>query len=321
MARPLRTVPFIGRKADLALLGDLLAGAGGGDPVLAVIGGEAGVGKTRLVGELAATASGQGVRVLRGGCVQLGGEGLPFAPVIEALRGLASELGPSELARVAGPAGQELGRLLHDPAWAGGRIQGGDAAGYGPGRLFDLLLGVVERLSANAPLLLVIEDLHWADHSTRDLVAFLATYLRSGRVVVALTFRSDELHRLHPLRGLLAELARNRRVSRLELARFTRGELAEQLTGLLGVGPPARFFEDVYARSEGNPFFAEELVMAAERAGGDALPPSLQEVLLARVASLGAGHPAGAPRGRRGRAGRQPGGAGHCHRAGRSGAP
>jgi DNA-binding NarL/FixJ family response regulator len=289
MAYPLMTGPFVGRTADLALLGDLLAGAVGGDPVLAVIGGEAGVGKTRLVAQLAATASEQGARVLRGGCVQLGGEGLPLAPVIEALRGLASELDRAELATVAGPARQELGRLLHDPAWAGGPSQGDHAAGYGPGRLFDLLLGVLERLSANAPLLLVIEDLHWADQSTLDLVAFLAAYLRSGRVMVVFTYRSDELHRLHPLRGLLAELARNRRVPRLELARFTRDELAEQLTGLLGADPPALLLESVYARSEGNPFFAEELVMAAEHADADALPPSLQEVLLARLARLGAG--------------------------------
>jgi ATP/maltotriose-dependent transcriptional regulator MalT len=289
MTYPTMTGPFIGRTADLALLGGLLTRAVGGDPVLAVVGGEAGVGKTRLVGQLAATASEQGVRVRRGGCVQLGEEGLPFAPVVEALRGLAGELDPSELVRVAGPAGQELGRLLHDPAWTGGRGQGDSVHGYGPGGLFELLLGVVERLSANAPLLLVIEDLHWADRSTRDLVAFLATYLRSGRVMVALTFRSDELHRLHPLRGLLAELARNRRVSRLELARFTRAELAEQLTVLVGTDPSARLLEDIYARSGGNPFFAEELVMAAGRAGGDLLPPSLHNVLLTRVVHLGRG--------------------------------
>jgi DNA-binding CsgD family transcriptional regulator len=289
MAYPLMTGPFIGRRSDLALLGRLLARAADGDPVLVVISGEAGVGKTRLVSQLAFAAREQGVRVLRGGCVQLGGESLPFAPVIDALRGLASDLGPSDLATVAGPAGQELGRLLADPAWAGGRSQDGNAAGYGPGRLFDLLLGVVERLSAKTPLLLVIEDLHWADHTTRDLVAFLAAYLRSGHVMVALTYRSDELHRLHPLRGLLAELVRNRRVSRLELARFTRAELADQLAGLLGADPPVRLLENVYTRSEGNPFFAEELVMAAERVGVDALPPSLQDVLLARVARLGVG--------------------------------
>ena len=135
--------------------------------------------------------------------------------------------------------------------------------GAGQGRLFELLLGMVERLATRGPLLLVMEDLHWADRSTRDLVAFLATYLRNGPVLVLLTFRSDELHRLHPLRGLLAELARNRRVRRLELDRFSRAELAEQLAGLLGEDPPAGLVEEIYARSEGNPFFAEELARPA----------------------------------------------------------
>ena len=89
----------------------------------------------------------------------------------------------------------------------------------GQGRLFELLLGLVQRLAATAPLLLIMEYLHWADRSTRDLLAFLATSLRSGRVMVVLTFRSDELDRRHPLRGLLGELGRNRRVVRLELPR------------------------------------------------------------------------------------------------------
>jgi DNA-binding CsgD family transcriptional regulator len=134
-----------------------------------------------------------------------------------------------------------------------------------------------------------MEDLHWADRSTRDLVAFLAAYLRSSRVLLALTFRSDELHRLHPLRGLLGELARNRRVRRLELPRFTRAELAEQLGELLGAEPPAELVSDVYARSEGNPFFTEELVLAGEGGGPATLPRSLQEVLLTRVVRLGRG--------------------------------
>jgi DNA-binding CsgD family transcriptional regulator/tetratricopeptide (TPR) repeat protein len=130
-----------------------------------------------------------------------------------------------------------------------------------------------------------MEDLHWADRSTRDLLAFLAAALRSGRVMVVLTFRSDELHRLHPLRGLLGELARNRRVVQLELPRFTRAELAELVAGLLGADQPTRLLDDIYARSEGNPFFAEELLLA----GGDpgVLPPSLQRVLLTRVVRLG----------------------------------
>jgi DNA-binding CsgD family transcriptional regulator len=104
-------------------------------------------------------------------------------------------------------------------------------------------------------------------------------------VLLVLTFRNDELHRRHPLRGLLGELARNRRVHRLELPRFTRVELAEQLADLLGETPPARLVEDIYVRSEGNPFFAEELLLVG--AGPAGLPPSLQEVLLTRVVRLG----------------------------------
>jgi DNA-binding CsgD family transcriptional regulator/tetratricopeptide (TPR) repeat protein len=286
MAYPVMSRRFVGRSQELARLRELLARAAHLEPLVAVIGGEAGVGKTRLVEQLAATANQQGVRVLRGGCVPLGEEGLPFAPVVEALRGLAEQLDAAELEAVAGPARDELGRLLPDLAWTSDAAAGIAVAGAGQGRLFELLLGVVQRLAARAPLLWVMEDLHWADRSTRDLLAFLAASLRSGRVLVVLTFRSDELDRLHPLRGLLGELARNRRVVRLELPRFTRAELTEQLAGLLGAEPPARLVDDIYARSEGNPFFTEELVLAGT-AGPGALPPNLQEVLLTRVVRLG----------------------------------
>jgi DNA-binding CsgD family transcriptional regulator/tetratricopeptide (TPR) repeat protein len=282
MAHQIRAGRFVGRTEELARLRELLARAADGQPQVAVIGGEAGVGKTRLVERLAASASGQGVRVLDGGCVPLGEEGLPFAPVVEALR----DLDAAELEAVAGPARAELGRLLPDLAWGGEAVAAGAVAGAGQGRLFELLLGLVQRLAATAPLLWVMEDLHWADRSTRDLVAFLATSLRSGRVLLVLTFRSDELDRLHPLRGLLGELARNRRVQRLELERFTRAELAEQLVELLGTDPPARLVDDIYARSEGNPFFTEELLLVGGGAGPAALPPSLQEVLLTRVVRL-----------------------------------
>jgi predicted ATPase len=221
--------------------------------------------------------------------VPLGEEGVPFAPVTEALRGLARALDPDELKAVAGPARAELARLVPDLAWGDGAAVGPAVAGAGQGRLFELLLGVVERLGARGPLVLIMEDLHWADRSTRDVVAFLATYLRNGPVLVLLTYRSDELHRLHPLRGLLGELTRNRRVRRLELRRFSRDELAEQLAGLVGEDPPAGLVGEIYARSEGNPFFAEELVLAGDGGGPAALPPSLQQVLLTRVVRLGHG--------------------------------
>jgi predicted ATPase len=290
MADQVTTGWFVGRTQELARLHQLLGRAVGGEPLVALVGGEAGVGKTRLAEQLAAAAEGQGVRVLGGGCVPLGEEGLPFAPVIEALRGLVRDLDPAELEVVAGPARQELGRLLPDLAWGGEAAAGAGATGAGQagqGRLFALLLGVVERLAARAPLLLIVEDLHWADRSTRDLLAFLATTLRSGRVLLVGSFRTDELDRRHPLRRLLAELARNRRVVRLELARFSRAELTEQLTSLLGADPPPRLVDGIHARSGGNPFFAEELLLAGEGADPRALPPSLREVLLTRVVRLG----------------------------------
>ena len=162
----------------------LLAHAADGESLLALVGGEAGVGKTRLVEQLAATATQQGVRVLRGGCVPLGEEGLPFAPVIEALRGLADQLDPAELAAVAGPA--------RGAGPAAARSGLGRRGGYGaPGRqpsrsgaAVRAAAGVVQRLASTAPLLWVLEDLHWADRSTRDLLAYLATYLRAQPVLL-----------------------------------------------------------------------------------------------------------------------------------------
>src|SRR5499425_2277695 len=134
---------FVGRTQELARLRHLLARAAAGEPLVALVGGEAGVGKTRLVEQLA--AGGQGVRVLRGGCVPLGEEGVPFAPVIEALRGLAGDLDRAELEAVAGPARADLGRLLPDLGGGGEAAALPAVASAGQGRLFELLLGVIQR--------------------------------------------------------------------------------------------------------------------------------------------------------------------------------
>jgi DNA-binding CsgD family transcriptional regulator len=152
-----------------------------------------------------------------------------------------------------------------------------------PGRLFELLLGVLHRLAEGRGLVLVVEDLHWADRSTRDLLAFLHHNLR-GPVALVLTYRSDELHRRHPLRPFLAELERGGRAERLELGPLDRRALAGLLAGILGQPAPAALVEEVLTRSGGNPFFAEEL-LAARREGVD-LPEALRDLLLARVEAL-----------------------------------
>ena len=291
MTAALTSPTFVGRTEELARLAAAWDRAAAGTPTALLIGGEAGVGKTRLVGELVAAVRGTGGAVLVGGCVELGGEGVPFAPLIEALRSLARDLDEPGLARmVPGQARAELARLLPELGPGSVGATGGDRLSTPPGpwseqgRLFELLLGLLERLSEERPALLVIEDLHWADRSTRDLLAFLHRNLRHGRLLLVMTYRSDELHRRHPLRPFLAELDRGRRVERLELARFGPAEVAAQLAGIQGAPAPTDLVERIHARSGGNAFFVEELAASAG-ADGD-LPPSLRDTLLARIELL-----------------------------------
>ena len=298
MTATLTSATFVGRTEELARLAAAADRAAAGTPTAVVVGGEAGVGKTRLVGELVASAHQAGATVLVGGCVELGGEGLPFAPLIEALRGFVRDLDEPELAQlVPGRARVELARLLPElgpggpgpdaaGSWVGG--PGAEPRGSGLGseqrRLFELLLVLLERLGSERPAVLVVEDLHWADRSTRDLLAFLVRNLRHGRLLLVMTYRSDELHRRHPLRPFLAELDRGRRAERLELARFGRDEVAAQLAGIQGTPAPPELTERIHARSDGNAFFVEEL--AATAAADGELPPSLRDTLLARIELL-----------------------------------
>jgi DNA-binding CsgD family transcriptional regulator/tetratricopeptide (TPR) repeat protein len=141
------------------------------------------------------------------------------------------------------------------------------------------------RLAAERPVALLVEDLHWADEGTRDLVAFLVRALRDVRVLLVVTYRSDELQRGHPLRQALAELERVRSVERLELRRFSHEEVREQLAAIRGDTPPATLVELVFDRSEGNAFLVEEMLVVVE-SGGAEVPPSLRDVLLARLDRL-----------------------------------
>ena len=285
---------FVGRRDEIASLAALLDRAGEGEPGFAIVAGEAGVGKTRLVTELAGRAGGSGFAVLAGHCVELGAEGLPLAPLIDALRTLARTTAPDELAEVLGPARRGLGRLLPelDPGALLAQDQGAEPAADGiqVSQLLELVLGLLGRLSARRPLLLILEDLHWADQSTRELVAFLIRSLGGVRVVLLATYRSDELNRRHPLRPLIASWERLRTVQHVELRRFEPGEVAAQLSAILAAEPAAGLVDLVFDRSGGNAYLVEELA-GVVRGGGDPadLPPSLADVLLSRVDALSAG--------------------------------
>jgi DNA-binding CsgD family transcriptional regulator len=279
------TSSLVGRADELGRLLGLLDRAERGRPAVGLIAGDAGVGKTRLLDELAARAGGAGVRVLVGGCMEVGDVGLPYVPFVDAFRDLGTRPGEAEVAAPLTAALPSLGRLLPELATESRPVPPpGD--GFERVQLFDGVLSLLARLSELAPLLLVIEDLHWADRSTRDLLAFLVRTLRGGRVALVASYRSDELHRRHPLRPLLAELVRLPDLERIELAPFGRAELAEHLQAVAGQPVPPAVVDRILARSEGNAFFAEELVAAGAIRADIALPDALADVLLGRIEAL-----------------------------------
>jgi ATP/maltotriose-dependent transcriptional regulator MalT len=278
--------PFVGRIAELERLDAALGRAAGGEPGTVLLGGEAGVGKSRLVAEFARRARASGSRVLGGWCIQVGEEALPYAPFSDALRPLVHTLDPAALEEVVGDWRPELARLLPDLGRPGPLIEVGPGGRFTQARLFEVVLGLLGRLARRAPLVLTLEDLHWADRSSLELLGFLAHGLRDVPIMLVATFRSDELHRRHPLRPLLAELDRNPSVERAELLRFGHGELGDLLAARLGRLPDRDLVDRILARSEGNPFFAEELLAAELRGEGGALPDTLRDLLAARVDAL-----------------------------------
>jgi DNA-binding NarL/FixJ family response regulator len=276
---------LVGRAAEMAALGAAFEAARQGGPAALLIGGEAGVGKTRLISEFADEARAAGARVVTGGCLELGADGLPFGPFTAMLRNLVRETGADEINNLlpgSGRAMRELARLLPELAGGGAPALVPLAAEPTPGearaRLFEEFLTLLERLAAERPLVAVIEDAHWADRSSRDLIAFLIGYQRALRnVLIIVTFRSDELHRTHPLRPLLAELARIDWVERTELPRLTRGQAEELAAAVLGRSPERALADSLYERAEGNPLFTEELLACPD--GCDAIPGSLADLL------------------------------------------
>ncbi|MET8233779.1 AAA family ATPase [Micromonospora sp. NPDC005298] len=276
---------LVGRQRELAALRDALARVRAGEPSTVLVGGEAGVGKTRLLEEFAGGATGGGARVLVGQCLELGEAGLPFAPFAAALRTVLRVDGPevfagyeAEFARLL----PELGRVTAERAAPHATALGDAPRGY----LFDLVAELFQRLADARPLVLLIEDLHWADRSTRDLIGFLVRAARPGRLLLVCTYRTDELQRGHPLRPFLAELDRVRGVQRVDLGRLDRDGTGAILADLLGAEPVARAVDDVHERTQGNPFFIEELAVAGDPVGCAALPETLRDLLLARVDRL-----------------------------------
>ena len=268
---------LVGRDTEMARLRALLDDAAAGRAVTALVGGDAGVGKSRLVAEVMTAAEGKGFTVLRGQCAEIG-DSVPYLPFADAFR-----TAPPRIEQVV-KARPVLARLLPD---GGGQAPESDPSGMARQQMFGAVLGTLAELAAASPVLLVLEDLHWADATTRHLLTFLARMLRRERVAIVGTYRTDDLYRRHPLGEVVAELGRLPSVTVIELGPLPAAALAEHLSSLPN-GPSrlsTSLLGSLVERAEGNAYYAEELLAASAGSPGT-LPSGLAALLLARVARV-----------------------------------
>ena len=272
-----RRTPLIGRQDELSALRAAYAAVEAGECRVILLGGEAGVGKTRLLTDFIDELPDP--RVLSGGCVELSQAAVPFLPLASALRTLARDRSAEEMqgliSGTAAPLRQLLPRLDAD---------GVAATGPDPLRLFEAVPELLDRLAPDGPAVLIFEDLHWADASTLDLVRFLSLAELHGRLLV-FTFRSDEMRRRHPLRPVLAELSRLPDVRRIDVEPLSDDDVVALVDGLLAPGVRRRPLAEVLRRAEGNPFFVEELVTCSAY-GASSLASPLGDLLLNRLDRL-----------------------------------
>ena len=274
--------PLLGRDRELVELAVLLGLGGTPRPGAVLLGGDAGVGKTRVLTELVDRASAEGWWTLVGHCVDFGESALPYLPFSE-LFGRLTARHPEEAAaltqRHPALASLQPGRRV----LSGG--VGATTENLDRGDLLNAVHAALESLAETAPLLVLVEDAHWADRSTRDLLTFLFTRSFRGPVVVVVSYRSDDLHRRHPLRATVAEWTRIPAVQRLQLEPLSDRHVRRLVHSLHRTPLTERVVQAIVRRAEGNAFFTEELVGAAEL-GGTGVPEDLADLLLVRLDRL-----------------------------------
>ncbi len=273
----LRAAPF-GRERELAELGSWARGGLAGHGGAVVVSGDAGIGKTTVVGAFVADLAASGVLTTVGHCVNLGGSPMPYLPFVEAFARLRTAV-PAEVESLLArqPA---LGRLVAQGSPTPGDL--GDAGGRQ--ELFEAVHVGLEQLAGEHGLLVQLEDVHWADQSSLDLITYLLTRGFGRPVLLVISYRSDDLHRRHPLRPVLSQWSRLA-VTRLELHPLSDAAVRD-LVHALDRGPvDPTALQGVVTRAEGNAFFAEELASAAAGTP-DALPGDLADLLLHRLNEL-----------------------------------
>jgi DNA-binding SARP family transcriptional activator len=260
---------FVGRESELAALqrglDDALAGRGR----LLVIGGESGIGKSRLAEELAGAAARGGAEVVWGRCWEAGGAP-PYWPWVQAIRTYTRAADPERLRRELGADAAEIAEVVaevreHVPDLGGSpAIDDPQAARF---RLFDGIAGFLKRVARTRPVLIVLDDLHWADEGSLRLLEFVARELADARLLLIGTYRDVELSRRHPLSQTLAELTRERLFERIVLRGLGSEDVGAFIEATCSTPPPAALVAAVHAQTEGNPLFVTEVVRLLTQEG------------------------------------------------------
>lgn len=278
---PLVCSRSIGRDAPLGALVDHLERVISGMGAVVLVGGDAGVGKSRLVHDLKQQAATRQVRVIEGRCTSTESS-VPYAPLMNALRFRIAKGEGEAAAEMLGPLRAILAPIfpqLTDAVSIGEtrKVADGD-------RPFAMIFAVLERLASAEPMLLVLEDVHWADQTSLEMLHHLAHQAASFRMLVVATYRTDELHAADPLRRLIGSLARDRVGETILIDPLTREQTTSMLECILHTEPDPAFASAIWRRSEGNPFFVEELISVL--AGGGAIEPTAEAAAILERAPL-----------------------------------
>jgi DNA-binding CsgD family transcriptional regulator len=290
---------FVGRTAESSAVLDAVRATANGTPAAVIVDGDAGVGKTRLITEVSTRLAAEGHLVLTGNCLDLGDAPPPYLPFVQAFRRREADA-PGEVADlaqtlpvfgrlmrggVAGPSG-DAGMVPAADGTVAERFDGTAAERLDRGELFESVYQAFATLAAEQPVVLIVEDAHWADQASRDLLGFLFRRIGADRVAIVVTYRADDVHRRHPLRATLAEWMRLPAVSRVHLEPLSAGDMRSLVSALRGGALDEDALRSIVERAEGNAFFAEELVAAADQVESARLPWQLADVLLVRLDRL-----------------------------------
>jgi DNA-binding CsgD family transcriptional regulator len=262
--RRLLAPQLVGRELELAALDAALAGSAAGNGRVVLVAGDAGIGKTALLRSFVTHAQSARVGVLVGECSETGAS-RPFGPFVEVLRSALVTFPTDVVERSLQSRARELVRFM--PERTSGRLE--LPSGAGRFQIHESFAMFFADLAASKPLVLAVEDVHFADPATLELLPYLARRLRSGRILIILTHRGDELHRLHPLRLVLAELERSPETTVVGLRPLGAADMSQMVQATLGLShpPTSEFRRALDEVCEGNPFFIEEVLKTLAQRG------------------------------------------------------